>query len=246
MNQILIQEKLYVTRAMKRKAKLSKACFFICIFLFVVLSSYGIYAEYDRNRMAELSRDILAGMEFAEPTTQRRTVTQEPIVVVLNADRQATREVVVQEIEEVIMPHIEKHVARDGTVYYAIGTISIPSLNITYPILSVTTYELLEKSPTRFWGPNPNEIGNLSIAAHNYRNHRFFSRISRLNNGDVIEITDLTGRTLIYEVFDQYIVNRNDVWVVHPREEGTREITLITCTNDSRQRIIVRARVMEE
>ena len=203
MNQILVSERMYVTPEIKKKRKLFKGTFLISVFLVCILSSYGIYAEYDRNRTADLSREILANIEFTEPTMQVRTVVDEPIIVILNSNRRAIQTVIEQEIEVVVRPEVS--IARDGTEYYAIGTINIPSINVNYPILSVTTDELLRKSPTRFWGPNPNEPGNLSIAAHNYRNSRFFSRVPRLEIGDIIEITDLTRKnTYICRIWKRY------------------------------------------
>jgi sortase (surface protein transpeptidase) len=41
---------------------------------------------------------------------------------------------------------------------FVIGLIEIEKINITYPILSTTTDELLKISPCRFLGPMPNEV----------------------------------------------------------------------------------------
>lgn len=40
---------------------------------------------------------------------------------------------------------------------FVIGLIQIDKINITYPILSTTSEELLKISPCRFYGPMPNE-----------------------------------------------------------------------------------------
>ena len=69
------------------------------------------------------------------------------------------------------------------------GKVKIPSINVDYSILSKTSDELLKVSVCKFWGSNPNEIGNLCIAGHNYRNKRFFSKVPTLKVGDIIEIT---------------------------------------------------------
>ena len=50
MNQILVTEKLYVTPELRRKKKLFKFQFFLCVFLACLLFSYYIYAEYDRQK----------------------------------------------------------------------------------------------------------------------------------------------------------------------------------------------------
>lgn len=63
---------------------------------------------------------------------------------------------------------------------YVFGTIEIPKLKINYPILSTFNDELLNKSICRFYGTNPNEVGNLCLAGHNYNNNKFFSNLDEL------------------------------------------------------------------
>ena len=60
--------------------------------------------------------------------------------------------------------------------------------------------------------------------------------------GDVIKLTDLTNRTIEYEVFKIYSIDPDDVSCVESVEAGTREVTLITCTNGHKNRLIVKAR----
>ena len=128
------------------------------------------------------------------------------------------------------------------------GVINIPKINVNYPILdgqtdSVEETEyLLKISPIKFWGANPNEVGNFCIVGHNYRDTRFFSKVLTLENGDIIEITDDTGRTLKYSVYDKYEVNPDDTSCTSQLTDGRKEITLITCTNDSKLRVIVKAK----
>ena len=64
MNQILATEKLYVTPELKRKRVIYKVEFFLSIFLICLLFSYYVYAEYDRNKTAEVSQEILAQLEY--------------------------------------------------------------------------------------------------------------------------------------------------------------------------------------
>ena len=59
MNQILVTQKLYITPELKRKKKIYKVYFFLSIFLVIVLISFYIYAEYDRNKSEEASQEIL-------------------------------------------------------------------------------------------------------------------------------------------------------------------------------------------
>ena len=244
MNQILVSQKLYVTPDMKKKKKAFEFEFFLSVFLLCVLSSYAIYAEYDRNKSEEVSKEILQEISFQDTT---KLVDEEVIVVRLNAipeEKNVTTTQVVQIEQKIEVPDEQKLTASDGTIYYTIGVINIPSINVNYPILSTYTDELLKIAPCRFHGPNPNEVGNLCIAGHNYKNSKFFSKVPNLQLGDKIEITDLSGRMLTYTVYDKFIVNPDELECTSQLTNGNKEITLITCTNDNKQRHIIKARVM--
>ena len=229
---------------MKKKKKAFKFVFFLSVFLLCVLSSYAIYAEYDRNKSEEVSKEIFQEISFQDTT---KLVDEEVIVVRLNAipeEKNVTTTQVVQIEQKIEVPDEQKLTASDGTIYYTIGVINIPSINVNYPILSTYTDELLKIAPCRFHGPNPNEVGNLCIAGHNYKNSKFFSKVPNLQLGDKIEITDLSGRMLTYTVYDKFIVNPDELECTSQLTNGNKEITLITCTNDNKQRHIIKARVM--
>ena len=243
MNQILVSEKLYVTPDMKRKKKFFKIEFILSIFLVCLLSSYYIYAEYDRNKSEQVSHEILANITFKEQEEEL-----ESIVVVLNAafsEEQIVNivEEQIEEIEEIEEnPSVQVSTAQDENGYYTIATINIPKIGVNYPIFSETTTELLKISPCKFWGADPNQEGNFCIVGHNYRNRHFFSKVPTLENGDIIEITDMYGKTLQYAVYDKFVVDPDDTACTSQLTNGRTEITLITCTDDSKQRVIVKAR----
>lgn len=237
MNQILISEKLYVTPNMKRKKKFFKFEFFLSVFLVCLLSSYYIYAEYDRNKSEQVSQEILASMTTIVEEEEEKL---ESIVVILNSAFAEEQEInVVEEPEEI--PSVQIATSSDGTDYYTIGRIYIPKISVDYPILSETTTELLKISPCKFWGADPNQVGNFCIVGHNYRNSLFFSKVPTLEYGDIIEITDLSGKTMKYSVYDKFQVDPEDTSCTTQLTNGRTEITIITCTNDSKQRVIVKA-----
>ena len=247
MNQILVSEKLYVTPAIKRKKKMFKMEFIFSIVALIALSTYGICSVVDRNKSEAVSKEILGAMEILPET---RTVEEQAVVLVLNRDNNSS--VNIDEIErvtvtrEIRVEEEQKVTAKDGTVYYTIGQINIPSINCNYPILNSDTenYDtLLKIAPVKFHGANPNEVGNLCIVGHNYRNNQFFSKVPRLENGDIIEITDTFGKTVQYEVYDKYVTVDTDTSCTSQRTNGKREVTIITCTDASdNHRVIVKAR----
>ena len=238
MNQILITEKVYLTPELKRKKKRYKIQFFFSVFLLCLLTSFYIYAEYDRQKSEKVSQEILEDIKFTEPQ-----LVEETIVVVLNSAFSNAVDVdEVMGVDETVIPEVQVSTAKDGTKYHTIGVINVPKLGINYPILSETTEELLKIAPCKFWGPSPNKVGNLCIAGHNYRNSKFFSKLPNLEIGDIVEITDLSGETVQYEVYDKYIVEPNDLSCTSQLVGEERQITLITCTNDNKQRWILKAR----
>lgn len=126
--------------------------------------------------------------------------------------------------------------------YTVLGIIRIPTIGLEYPILNETTNKSMKKSITKFWGPNLNEIGNLSLAGHNNKDGTMFGRVKKLKIGDIIEIEDLYKNVVKYEIFDTYVIDPNDVSCVESVEPETREVTLITCTNGNKNRLITKAR----
>jgi len=123
-----------------------------------------------------------------------------------------------------------------------VGIINIPKINLEYPILETTTIETLKLSITKFWGNKINEIGNVTLAGHNNLNGTMFGKVKKLEIGDEIELTDNQNVTLKYEIFKTYVIDPNDITCILPEQEGTREVTLITCTNGNKNRFIVKAR----
>ena len=256
MNQILISEKLYVTPELKKKKKIFRFEFFLSVFLLCILSSYAIYAEYDRNKSEEVSKELLEGITYKSteqksvlPDIDTDTVKVEDnvIVVVLNQALEHNEEVSVDELTiETPIAEQQTLVASDGTEYYTIGEINIPSINVNYPILTADNLDnidtLLKISICKFHGANPNQIGNLCLVGHTYKNSKFFSKVPNLNIGDIIEIKDLSGTTLEYAVYDKFIVDPDNVACTSQLTGGRREVTLITCTNYGTQRLVVKAR----
>ena len=123
-----------------------------------------------------------------------------------------------------------------------VGIIKIPELNIEYPILENTNKETLNLSITKFWGNRINEIGNVTLAGHNNLNGTMFGKIKKMQEGDIIELTDIQNVTLKYQEFKVYVIDPNDITCILPEQENVREVTLITCTNGNKNRLIVKAR----
>ena len=123
-----------------------------------------------------------------------------------------------------------------------IGTIKIPKTGIEYPILEDMSTRTLEIAVVKLYGVGLNQPGNTTIVGHNYRNGLFFSDNKKLTNGDSIKITDQTGTTITYEIYDIFITSPSDAGYMQRDTEGAKEISLSTCTDDSSQRLIILAK----
>ena len=132
--------------------------------------------------------------------------------------------------------------------YRVIGLIKIPAIDLEYPILEMDVSNPEEaKGPMRlaiikYWGGDVNEYGNLSLAGHNNYNGTMFGKTKNLKISDIVELTDLNNQTIKYQIYDIFKTNPNDVTILETKDETIREVTLITCTNGNRERLILKAK----
>lgn len=248
MNQILVTEKLYVTPELKRKKRIYKIELFLSVFLICLLFSYYIYAEYDRNKSEEVSKEILAEIKEQVDTTVKKD-EDDKIVVILevpgtqedNEDKTENQNNNQTKTNNTKID-TKTYTSKDGVKYTTEAILKIPKINIEYPVLSATSDALLFVSLNKYWGPQPNEVGNYCIVGHYYENGKMFGKLHKLKNGDKAELTDLSGNTLKYQVYNKYVVEPTDTRCTSQLTDGRKELTLITCTNGGKQRLVVKLR----
>lgn len=241
MNQILISEKLYVTPELKRKKKMYKINFFLSIFLVCILFSYYIYAEYDRNKNEKVSEQIMASIDLKAEKDNTTIKMEENVLVVYFGDNDEEQEPI--KLEDLVKDKTSYiYIDENGTQFNVAATLSIPKIDLEYPILTETSDELLKNALTKFWGPEANEVGNFVIAGHNYKNKKFFGRLTEMDIGDTITLTDVKGNDLTYEIYDIYTVDPSDTSCTSQETNGKKEVTLITCTATGFERLIIKAR----
>ena len=125
--------------------------------------------------------------------------------------------------------------------YPIIAQLTIPAIDLNIPVLATYSEETLAISATKFYGPAPNEIGNFCIAGHNYPKPNMFNHLIDLSIGDTIYLTDNENGRGTYRIYDLYKVVPTDISPLSQETNGATEITLITCTNYSSKRFIVKA-----
>lgn len=227
MNQIICTSNVNVEIPDKRnesflsikKKKIFRFSFYLLISISLSLTIYYIFYRYDIYKSEKISKKILRDYNITSIYSISNNYSTNLV----------SREIPLENFQEISS--------------YVLGTIEIKKINIVYPILSETNKNFLKISPCRFYGPNPNEIGNICIAAHNYKNETFFSNLSNLVNGDIITIYDSSGNYVDYVVYKVYTANDTDIECINQNTNGKRFVTLVTCDSmDNHYRTIVKAK----
>ena len=125
--------------------------------------------------------------------------------------------------------------------YPVSAKLSIPTIALETYVFSEYDEKAMWICPTKYYGPEPNEIGNFCIAAHNYEKENMFNHIIELKKGDNIYLTDNTNGKVTYQVTDIYKVKPNNTAPLSQETGQKTCLTLITCSDYSSKRIIVRA-----
>lgn len=124
--------------------------------------------------------------------------------------------------------------------YNVEGKIQIPAINLQYPILEKVTPSSIETAVAILYSENGlNQPGNTVISGHNYRNGSFFGNNDKLKLGDKVYITDNSGTKLKYNIYNIYETSPDDGDFIMRETNGKREISLQTCTDNSKGRLII-------
>jgi len=188
--------------------KIGKIFIFIGLFLITLSISLIINNRYDEYNAGIQSQEVL--------DTLKENYNEDNLKVV---------NTITNEIKDMKTTNI------DGYDY--IGWITIPTLNLELPIMSEHDYTRLNIAPCRYYGSI--YTNDLIICAHSYETH--FKNIDKLNQNDLIVITDINGNIYKYEVLEIEILNPKEVSKMIDNEF---DLTLYTCTNDGLNRITVR------
>ena len=129
--------------------------------------------------------------------------------------------------------------------FVMLGYITISKTDVKEPILDTVTPESLNTAVAVLYPSNPqlNQPGNVVIIGHNYRNGQFFSDNKKLSTGDKIKIKDNSGTELTYTIYEIFETTPEDTSFYNRDTNGAIEVTLSTCTDDSKARTIILARV---
>ena len=167
----------------------------------------------------------------------------EVIVVAIDDEENAQNEIQNEQTPQTNQSTTNKTTSKVSYKGYSmIGTIQIPKTKVKAPIVDKVTTTSITAAAAVLYGPGLNEVGNTVIVAHNYRNGTFFSNNKKLVIGDKVYITDITGRKIEYTIYKTYLASETEFDYATRDTAGKREISLSTCTDNTKKRLIIFAK----
>lgn len=212
----------------------------------IVLVGYFFYTVYDQYKTTKEAEELMSQFEQNyEQEEDTTTPTDEDEEIVQDEeDNNDSQEPTNTQTSKPTNSGYQIGTFYKG--YKIIGIISIPKLNIQYPIFDTDNPTTLKVGTVAIYPAKVEQVlnnpGNVVIAGHNYRNKKMFSKLSTLENGDSIFITNVTGKKLEYKVYNNYTTDAHDFSYATRENESKIEISLTTCTNDSNTRTIIWAK----
>ena len=201
-----------IAERIKQKNKIRKRIRFIILLLIMTCIIYTIFEIIKENKI-----------EFREDIATQEINSKSKEVII---EEEKTKEIV--EISETYLS------------YPVVAQLIIPKINLESYVLRDFSKETMDKCIVKFWGPNPNEIGNFCIAGHNYEKENMFSDLKELEVGEEFFLLDNKNGKYTYVVSDIYKVNYKNLEPINQETDSKRVVTLITCTSYSNDdRLIV-------
>ena len=208
----------------------------VVIGVLVLLGFLGwdVYKKYTSDKtVAEVMNEFDSVVSNTAVLTDGNTTIENTVVELQNVD--------VGEItsNENSSGESSNHVVQYGG-YNVVGKIEIPSIDLNYPILERTTPDSIELAVAILYTANGlNQPGNTLIVGHNYRSGAFFGNNDKLQINDKVYITDTSGTRIKYNIYNIYETSAEDGDFIMRETNGKREISLSTCTNNSKARLII-------
>ena len=120
-----------------------------------------------------------------------------------------------------------------------LGTLEIPKIGVTKPLLEGVSLTVLDHGPGHWPGTaQPGHVGNVVIGGHRTSHDRPFRHIDQLVAGDEMILTTSEGR-FVYRVTSTEVVKPNAIWIIDQTTAFTA--TLFAChpVGSTRERFVV-------
>ncbi len=182
--------------------KILKSVILILIVGIVIYMINGIYQENKIKKSEENAQtnlqitSLIAETEETNKIYSNNTTSEE-------SKNSNTAKTIDEKNNKKLVP--EKYKGKD-----VIAKLKIEKLKIDTCVLKDYNKANLDLCVTKFYGAEPNEIGNLCIAGHNYITKNMFGYLKWLKIGDKLTITDNKHGEVEYKIYDSYRVEEND------------------------------------
>jgi len=113
--------------------------------------------------------------------------------------------------KEEVKIYPKEEILKEYKGYKVAAKLEIPKIELETYILSTYSEKSLNLSVTKFWGADPNRIGNCCIAGHHAQNKNMFHNLRNLEAEDNLWIIDKDIGRVEYEIYDIYTVPPEDV-----------------------------------
>lgn len=219
----------------KRNKRKSKYLIIILILMVLFFILFNIQTEENSKNgttIEKVNSKLYQNYQSENLETQQSTNS----ILEDNAETQKNKQSTTNE------QNVEKeYIETEFKGYKVCAKLNIPIINLETYVLEEYSKQALLTSVTKFYGGEPNKVGNFCIAGHNYGPTNMFQNIKKLKVNDEIYLTDTNGNRFKYLIYDMYTVLPNETRCLSQKTDGNTELTLITCTPDSERRIIVKA-----
>ena len=208
--------------------KINKEKLFNFIILLIVIAMYiflflGIYSNFRERKRKETKENIIEKIDEVIENIKEEQIN--------NTD------------SNIDITPTEAETKYNGINYTVLGKITIRKINIYEPILKENTKEAYDTALVKVTGVDLNKNGNAVIGGHNFMKGNYFIKINRLVKDDVITITDLSGSSVNYYVYEYKTTTIDDPsYLTQPENKDEKIITLVTCTKGGKERYYVKAK----
>ncbi|WP_221373233.1 class D sortase [Clostridium perfringens] len=201
----------------------------------ISLIGVTIWMKYDTYRQQQAVLDSFRNLQFDVPEGENKDTE----ALKEEDTKENSNKAEKVEVEKEKKP--EKAQLEEGK---GIGILNIPKINLEIGIIEGVSYEDIKYVVGHFPGsPMPGEKGNFAIAGHRISYFgQAFKDIDKLEKGDKVKVT-YNGKEYTYEVTDMYEVTPNETEALNPTKDAT--ITIVTCTTDAKNRVIVKGKLVE-
>ncbi len=218
------------------ESKYSKLLSIILVIVIIAILGLLGFLAYDYYQKYAVTTDTSDFVDNFEGDVQDQNVSEGQ-----NNSENETSEGLVGKLEDT-NPSSNGTTKKMYKGFGVLGTMEIPATNFKYPILEKVTKKSIETAVAFLYGTGINQPGNTVIIGHNYRNGLFFSNNKKLNLGDKIYITDNEGTKMTYTIYNKFETTPEDTSFYQRDTGGKAEVTLSTCTDNSKARLIIFAK----